>query len=134
MFQIVLVQGFCPLKIRITLFPGGSILKPRNCTSMCDIKHLMTAWSWGKQLILFPENLDSRKTKFTVSWGTSLKVICYIAGNFEGGNSLNLAVTAVMGQHSEVTVHYRPLVSINFACCEILAGNSFIVKSDVSSK
>ena len=27
------------------------------------------------------------------------KVICYIPGNFEVENSLNLAVTAVVGQH-----------------------------------
>ena len=25
--------------------------------------------------------------------------MCYIAGNFEAGNSLNLALTAVVGQH-----------------------------------
>jgi len=43
-------------------------------------------------------------TKLTVSQGTSLKAICHIAGNFEAGNSLNLAVTAVVGQHSRVTV------------------------------
>ena len=34
-------------------------------------------------------------------------MICYIAGNFEAGNSLNLAVTAVVGQHSRVTVQER---------------------------
>ena len=27
MLQIILVQGFCPLKIRITQFPGGFNLK-----------------------------------------------------------------------------------------------------------
>ena len=26
-------------------------------------------------------------------------MICYIAGNFEAGNSLNLAIMAVVGQH-----------------------------------
>ena len=26
-------------------------------------------------------------------------MICYIAGNFEAGNSLDLALTAVVGQH-----------------------------------
>ena len=47
-----------------------------------------------KKLILFPEDLN-------VSLGsTSLQMICYIAGNFEAGNSLNLAVTEVVGQHS----------------------------------
>ena len=32
-------------------------------------------------------------------------MICYIAGNFEVGNLLNLAV---VGQHSRVTVHCYP--------------------------
>ena len=32
-------------------------------------------------------------------------MICSIAGHFEAGNSLNLAVTAVVGQHLRVTVH-----------------------------
>ena len=32
-------------------------------------------------------------------------MICSIAGNFEAGNSLNLAVTAVVGQHLRVIVH-----------------------------
>ena len=35
-------------------------------------------------------------------------MICSIAGNFEAGNSLNLAVTAVVGQHLRVTVHCYP--------------------------
>ena len=38
-------------------------------------------------------------------------VICYIAGNFEAGNSLFLSVTAVDGPHSRVTVHSYPLRS-----------------------
>ena len=38
------------------------------------------------------------QTKLTVSLATSPNVICYIAGNFEAGNSLNLALTAVVGQ------------------------------------
>ena len=33
-------------------------------------------------------------------------MICLIAGNFEAGNSFNHAVTAALGQHSWVTVHY----------------------------
>ena len=33
---------------------------------------------------------------------------CCTAGNFEAGNSLNLAVTAVVGQHLRVTVHCYP--------------------------
>ena len=39
------------------------------------------------------------------------RVICYIDGTFEPGNSLNVAVTAVVGQHSRVTVHCYPLTS-----------------------
>ena len=39
-------------------------------------------------------------------------MIFYIAGNFEDGNSLILAVTAVVdGPHSRVTVHSYPLRS-----------------------
>ena len=52
-----------------------------------------------------------RKTKFTVSRGTSLQRNCFIAENFEAGNALTLAVTAVVGQHSRVTVHCYPLKS-----------------------
>ena len=59
-------------------------------------------WYQGKQLILFPENLE---TKLNVSLGTSLYVICYIAGHFETKNSWNLAITAVVGRHSRVTEH-----------------------------
>ena len=42
-------------------------------------------------------------------------MICYIAGNFDVGISLNLAVTAVVGQHSRVTVHRYSLDVIDFA-------------------
>ena len=42
-------------------------------------------------------------------------MICYIAGNFEAGNSVNLALTVVISQHLQGTVHrYRPDV-IDFA-------------------
>ena len=47
----------------------------------------------------------------TVSRGTSLQVICDIAENFEVGNSLNLNVTAVVGQHLQLTVHCYPRMS-----------------------
>ena len=59
-----------------------------------------------------------------VSRGTSLN---YITGNFEAGNSLNLAVTAVIGQNSRE-------IFCNVACSEILGGNSFIVRCHVTSK
>ena len=68
--------------------------------------------------MLFPEILKVpteilrlEGEKLTLSRGASLYVICYIAGNFKAGNSLNLAVTAVVGQHSRVTVHCYPLTS-----------------------
>ena len=40
------------------------------------------------------------QTKLTVSLATSLYVICDIAGNFEARNSLNLVLTAVVGQRT----------------------------------
>ena len=39
------------------------------------------------------------------------RVVIQLHGNFEAGNSLNLAVTALVGQHSRVTVHCYPLTS-----------------------
>ena len=63
--------------------------------------------------MLFPENLNVpteklrlEGKKLTVFRGASLYVICYIAGN-----SLNPAVTPVVGQHSRVTVHCYSLTS-----------------------
>ena len=38
-----------------------------------------------------------------------------IARNFEAGNSLNLAVVAVVNQHWQVTVHCIPSDIIDFA-------------------
>ena len=52
---------------------------------------------------------------------------CYITGNFEAGNSLNLAVTLVIGKNSRE-------IFCNVACSEILGGNSFIVRCHVTSK
>ena len=59
-----------------------------------------------------------------------------MARNFEAGNSFNLAVTAVVSQHSRVTVECYPLTSkiCNVVRSEILAGNSFIVRCHVTSK
>ena len=36
-------------------------------------------------------------------------LICYVAGNFEAVNSLNLAAMVVVSQHWQVTVHCYPL-------------------------
>ena len=46
-------------------------------------------------------------------------MICYKAVNFDPGNSSNLAVTAVVGQHSRVTVHCYPLTSYIPKCCPL---------------
>ena len=54
--------------------------------------------------MLFPENPEGS---------------VFIAGNFEAGNSLNLAVTAFVGQHSRVTVHCYPLTLKIFQCCPL---------------
>ena len=45
------------------------------------------------------------------------KVICYIAGNFEAENSLNLAVTAVVGQHiyGNNTLLHSDIIHVDFA-------------------
>jgi len=40
-----------------------------------------------------------------IYWFPSLKVICWIDGNFEAGNSLNLAVMVVITQHELLTSH-----------------------------
>ena len=48
-------------------------------------------------------------------------MICSIAGNFEAGSSLNLAVTAVVGQHLRVTVHcYSRANGRNIVGCYML--------------
>ena len=71
------------------------------------------------------------QTKLTVSLATSLNVICYIAGNFEAGNSLNLALKAVVGQTTLLPSDVRDFAMLP---AEILAGNSFIVRCHVTSK
>ena len=70
------------------------------------------------------ENLKIRGKHNCFPRDQSYYCICHIAGNYEAGNSLNLAVTAVVGQHSWVAGH----------CSEILAGNSFIVRCHVTSR
>ena len=65
------------------------------------------------------ETLRFEGNKLTVSQGTSLQVICYIAGNFEARNSLNLAVTALISQRSLVTVHCYTLTSSILQCCPL---------------
>ena len=62
------------------------------------------------RISMFPEAKPRKTSRF---------VICYIAGNFEAGNSLNLAVTAVVGQHSRVTEHCYPLTSYILQCCSL---------------
>ena len=67
----------------------------------------------NNRISMFPgaparETLRFLAAKLTVPEGP---MICYIAGNFEAGNSLNLAVTAVVHQHSRETVHCYSLTS-----------------------
>ena len=52
------------------------------------------------------------ETKLTVS-RVAMQSLCDLLNswNFEAGNSLNLTVTAVVGQLSRVTVHSYPLTS-----------------------
>ena len=86
-----------------------------------DIKHLITAPKVHSEFCFLEisefskakkrETLRSEKTKLTVSQGTSFKVICYMAGNFEAENSLDITVMVVVGQHSQVTVHCYPPMS-----------------------
>ena len=67
----------------------------------------MTAWFWGKQLILFPKNLN-------FSWGGAEGPVLselLFSWKFEAGNSINLAVTVVVSQHLQGTVHCYPLTS-----------------------
>ena len=47
--------------------------------------------------------------------------------NFEAGNSLNISVTAIVGQHSQVAEHCLARRTIS-------AGNSFIARWHLSSK
>ena len=75
-------------------------------------------WSQEKQLVLFSENINVSRRE-TVSFEENKincfpkdqSVICFTAGNFEAGNSLNLALTALVGQHSRLTVHCYTLTS-----------------------
>ena len=80
--------------------------------SIYNNKHLMTG----------PSGNNYRETKLTGSQG-----ICYIAGN-----SLNLAVTAVVGQYSLLPSDV--LEFCNVVRSEILEGHSFIVRCHVTLK
>ena len=64
-----------------------------------------------KQLITGPEG----NSKFCFSrlsiFPEGPVLICSITGNFEAGNSLNLPVMVVVGQHLRVSVHCYPLMS-----------------------
>ena len=65
------------------------------------IKHLITDPEGNRsfcfpRISIFPEGPD---------------LICSITGNFEAGNSLNLPVMVVVGQHLRATVHCYPLMS-----------------------
>ena len=74
-----------------------------------------------------PSGNSYRETKLTGSQG-----ICYIAGNFEAGNSLNLAITAVVSQYSLLPSDV--LEFCNVVRSETLEGHSFIIRCHVTSK
>ena len=56
-------------------------------------------------------------------------LIYYLAENLEAGNSFNFVVTAVVGQHSVLPSDVIDFYNVSRS--EILAGNSFIVRSHV---
>ena len=94
-------------------FHSEVIINPKSHYGSC--KPSMTGPEGNSQfcfprISMFPEAKPRKTSRF---------VICYIAGNFEAGNSLNLAVTAVVGQHSRVTVHCYPLTSYILQCCSL---------------
>ena len=94
-------------------FHSEGIINPKSHYGSC--KPSMTGPEGNSQfcfprISMFPEAKPRKTSRF---------VICYIAGNFEAGNSLNLAVTAVVGQHSRVTVHCYPLTSYILQCCSL---------------
>ena len=75
---------------------------------------LMTDSIWSLHEIIIYD--DSREKVYFASWESQCfprlrQSLEFIVGNFEAGNSLNLAVTEVVGQHSRVTVHCYPLTS-----------------------
>ena len=96
------------------LFPSSSIFE----NTVISIVPAVCMMFVTKQLMTGPEG----NKIFIVSRGTNLEgsVICYIARNFEAGNSLNLATLAVVGQHSWITLHCYPLTSwIFLQCCPL---------------
>ena len=54
---------------------------------------------WSLDPFASRESQHSRESKLTFPRETSLKAICFMAGNFEAGHSLSLVVKAVVGQH-----------------------------------
>ena len=56
-------------------------------------------------------------------------LIYYLAENLEAGNSFNFVVTAVVSQHSVLPSDVIDFCNVSRS--EILAGNSFIVRSHV---
>ena len=89
-------------------FHSEGIINPKSHYGFC--KPLMTGPEGNSQfcfprISMFPEAKPRKTSRF---------VICYIAGNL-----LNLAVTAVVGQHSRATEHCYPLTSYILQCCSL---------------
>ena len=102
--------GLRSVALQSTDIPFRGNNNPKSHYGSC--KPLMTGPEGNSQfcfprISMFPEAKPRKTSRF---------VICYIAGNFEAGNSLNLAVTEVVGQHSRVTVHCYPLTSYILQC------------------
>ena len=65
----------------------------------------------GRQLSLFPENFNNSQSRAE----GNIDIKGNIPGNFEAGNSLNLAVVAVVNQYWQATVYCIPSDIITFA-------------------
>ena len=104
---------------------------------------LNTWWLVPREIVNFVSweshcltTLRFQVTKLTVSWKTSVQVICYIAEN--SLKTLNLG--AMNGSSRWTFVGNSALLPsdvkdfCNVACSEILMGNSFIVRCHVTSK
>ena len=76
---------------------------------LVNIKHLITGPEGNSYL--FNYFFEGNKINCFPRDQSFKNDLSYIAGYFEAGNSLNLAVTAVFGEHSRVAVHCYHLTS-----------------------
>ena len=85
----------------VTALLQTTIFKVNWKSLKTNVRHftINTQWSRGKELILFEIRGNH---VISTAWGLEI---------FDAGNSLNFAVTAVIGQRSRVTLHCYPLAS-----------------------